>query len=197
MNEEALLRKIFGDDQKWQGKHAIYNLDWCALCRTASIHNPNCDCHGSSCNAGGCKFCREDFDVFHKCKTTVREYLTEQECAAHDKALRLIKWILESLTLGEQEIDWKRLKTTGQTSRNDDEVFKDRFQPEWNFDYEPNKKKNDPELHSRMGHAEGQEEMVQANENVQENPKGNPKGKGTCCGSQCDCRKDGSDTSVS
>ena len=151
MNEEKLLRKIFGDDQKWQGRHALYDLDWCALCRTASIHNPNCGCHGSSCNAGGCKNCGEDFDVFHKCKTTVREYLTEQECAAHDKALKLIKWILESLTLGEQEIDWKRLKTTGQTSRNDDEVFKDRFQPEWNFDYEPHKTKNDAELHSRVG----------------------------------------------
>ena len=99
------------------------------------------------------------------------------------------------MPLGEQEIDWKRLKTTGQTSRNDDETFKERFQPEWK--YEPHKTKNDAELHTGLGHAQGQEKVVQANEGVQENSQSNSQSEGTCCGSQCGCGKNGSDTSVS
>lgn len=112
------IEEILGE--KWKGK---YILDWCYECDTARI---TClECKNGSCSGGGCDKCINDFDEFHKSKTCVESYLTEEERRIYDKCLRIRKLILTSLRIGDSKIDWKKLQKDGELSSNDEKVFKE------------------------------------------------------------------------
>ena len=107
--EEAMLDDIFGDNgsrQLWKGK---YRVSWCGTCRTAYIAcvEPNCD--GTSCNGGGCEKCHEDFVEFHTCKTSIEDYLSDDEIETYRKIIHLQSLILESLRMGDKEIDFEKM----------------------------------------------------------------------------------------
>lgn len=121
MTEEQLLDDIF--DSKWVALSGNkYKISFCELCDTFSISHSKC--HGSTCNAGGCDECKEDFDEFNEYKTHIWEYLTEDEIKIYDKCLRIKKFIKESILLGQKQIDFKELNKLGKFSENDREVFK-------------------------------------------------------------------------
>lgn len=121
-DEQKLLRQIFDEDYQWKG----CELDWCSSCEVASISCP-AGCHGSSCNCGGCEVCIPLHQEFSQSKTHVRDYMTEEETKAYMKGLKLRKLILESLNLGETEINWQRLYETGELSQHDEEVFSEKL----------------------------------------------------------------------
>lgn len=111
MNEKELLDRIF-DGPKWRNR---YYVDWCEMCDTAVIACLEENCHGTTCNCGGCKVCSNDQDYqdFDKAKTRIWQYLNDDERKVYDKARWLKKYILESLKDGEYEINWRRMKEEG------------------------------------------------------------------------------------
>lgn len=109
-----------GMGNKWKGKYVV---SWCHLCNTASISHHGCPGHGSSCNAGGCPDCIEDFKEFNKLKTTVEDYITEEEAKTWEKCLRLRKHIVESLQRGEKQLYWEKLAKEGHLSQNERQMF--------------------------------------------------------------------------
>lgn len=118
MDENETLNEIFGQTPVWMGK---YKIKWCELCRTANIV---CEkCKNSSCNGGGCSECDEAFTSFSKAKTTVEEYLTDEEILVYHKAEYLRKFILESLGRGETEIDFVRMERDGELSEVTEAMF--------------------------------------------------------------------------
>jgi hypothetical protein len=112
--EEEILSSIFGEDKKWRG----YKLSWCHLCDCAIISDGK---GGTTCN---CNWSGSDEAVeeFRKTKHRVEAYLTEEEKIAYTKGMSLKKLILESLSRGENEINWGKVKY--EISENDDELFK-------------------------------------------------------------------------
>ena len=120
MNQDKILNSIFGGGL-WRDK---YQIDWCDFCRTAVIQCPVCK--NSSCNGGGCDSCSNDADYkdFHGAKTQVENYLTKKEKRVYAKALRIKKFILESLMDGHKEIPFERYEEEGKFSQNDKEDFK-------------------------------------------------------------------------
>ena len=119
-NEDALLNDILNNHPRWKG----LKLWWCDLCETASIGCNNPECHGSSCNAMGCESCIAIHKEFNKeYKTTLHEYLSHEENQTVRKAHQIQKFILESLAIGEKEINWKRMYETGHLSQQDMEIF--------------------------------------------------------------------------
>ena len=112
---------MWPDPPMWKEK---YWLSWCDLCNTASIKCPVCE-FGSSCNGGSCKECHDDFTEFHKCRTTVYEYLTEAEVKVYQKCLRVQDFIMIALERGNQTIDWRKLREEGELSKRDEEIFRE------------------------------------------------------------------------
>ena len=105
--------------KKWKDK---YIVDWCDLCRTATIRCS--DCKNSSCNGGGCPNCLDDFVEFnHQCKTSVENYLTEEEVKIYHKCLQLKKFIIKTLRNGDKEINWLELDKRGELSKYDRQFF--------------------------------------------------------------------------
>lgn len=101
-----------------------YHLIWCEPCHDATIQCTACE--NTSCNAGGCGNCLADFEYFTtNYKYRVFQYLTTDENKVYEKALQIKKFLLDSLAYGEKEINWKRLRDSGEMSRNDEEVFKE------------------------------------------------------------------------
>lgn len=118
MDENEVLNEIFGQTPLWKGK---YKIKWCELCRTSIIVCE--DCKNSSCNGGGCAECDEAFSSFAKAKTTIEEYLTEEEIYAYHKAMYLKKFIQTSLGKGENEIDFERMNRDGELSEVTRKMF--------------------------------------------------------------------------
>lgn len=118
-NEQELLSDIFGREY-WKGK---YSLWWCELCDTFSIGCTNPKCHGSSCNAGGCPECIPVHEDFHEAKTHIWQYLSEDERKTYEKIQWLKKYMKESLSLSEYEINWKRMKQQGHLCEASQEIF--------------------------------------------------------------------------
>jgi hypothetical protein len=109
MNNEMF---IFGE--RWKGKNREYSVSWCDLCDVAII---SCeDCHGSTCNCMSCEKCSEDFEEFCKYKRCVEDYLTGEEIKIYQKCLQIRKHILETIQIGEKEIDWNKLNERGDLS---------------------------------------------------------------------------------
>jgi hypothetical protein len=118
MDENETLNEIFGQTPIWKGK---YKIKWCEMCRTATIV---CEtCKNSSCNGGGCKECDADFTYFISVKTTIEEYLTDEEIEVYHKADYLKKFILDSLGKGEREIDFNRMERDGELSEVTKKMF--------------------------------------------------------------------------
>lgn len=114
--EEILLAEIF--NERWKEK---YLITWCYLCENAII---GCeDCHGTTCNGGSCEKCRDDFAEFGLNKTAVHQYLTEEEKRIYQKCLRIKHFILDTLRVGEPEINWERLSKERRLSQFDQELF--------------------------------------------------------------------------
>ncbi len=105
-----------------------YELFWCDLCGCASIVCPSCK--SGSCSCGGCEKCISDVKEFDTCKNSLRDYLTPAEQETSEKIWQLKKHILNSLELGEKEIDFQKLKETGGLSQNEEQLyFKDFLDP--------------------------------------------------------------------
>ena len=117
MQEEELLDEIFGVRKLWKGK---YRIKWCDQCGTAII---TCECSATSCNGGGCVKCSADFDEFNKAKTYPEVYMTQAEIDACEKEWFLKRYIMDSLALGEAEINWKRMLNDGELSEHCEKVF--------------------------------------------------------------------------
>ena len=118
-SEQEVLGDIFGHD-KWLNQ---FKLWWCDLCDTFSIGCNNDQCHGSSCNTSGCSECTPIYEDFHKAKTHVWEYLSADERKIYDKIFWLKRYMKESLSAGEYEINWKRFKEQGEMSKNTSALF--------------------------------------------------------------------------
>lgn len=110
------------DDRTWNVK---YILRWCYQCDSASIVCPKCNL--SSCSCGSCVECHEDFIAFNGLKTSVYEYLAENEQEIYNKGLLLRNLIVESLASGDAEINWNKLKASGNFSKHSQEIFRDNF----------------------------------------------------------------------
>lgn len=106
------------NEAQWKEK---YEISWCGMCNVAIITCPQCD--NTSCNAGGCEACDQDFTEFLQGKIGVEAYLSKEEAKIFDKARRIQKFILETLAEGHPEIDWKALRDRGKMSQNDQEHF--------------------------------------------------------------------------
>lgn len=102
----------------WKEK---YKISWCHLCDAAILTCPACE--NTTCNAGGCDACHETFIEFNKGKVTVFAYLTDDESAVYQKAMRIQNFILESLAKGRSEINWKQLDEDGEMTDHDVKVF--------------------------------------------------------------------------
>jgi len=119
MNEESILDTIFNDPKDyWKG---VYKVSWCNLCETAIISCPKCD--ATSCNCSSCEFCHKDIEDFHKAKTTLEDYLSEQEAHVLVKCQRTKKHILTCLKAGKREIDWAWLHESGHLCKADYGLF--------------------------------------------------------------------------
>lgn len=114
MNEAA---KIFRD--KWKDK---YYIDWCHLCRTAYLVCPKCGL--GSCSGGGCDECVAEQKEFYEYKTRVEDYLTEEEIQVYNKCERLKDLIMESISRHEPIVNFKKLRSEGNFSQIDEELFK-------------------------------------------------------------------------
>ena len=103
MNDSQLLIDPFLE--KWRGK---YPITWCDECDVAIIICPHC--HNSSCNGGGCDICINDQDAkdFMECNRKIQDYLNEADKLAYEKALRIKRHILDTLSDGEKTIDWEK-----------------------------------------------------------------------------------------
>lgn len=110
-------------DKTWQGKQGLYTVIWCDLCNAATIGCLETDCHGSTCNGGGCDKCKEDHAEFATYKTNVYHYLTKEEREVYDKALSIQQFIMNTVPEGMKELDWKKLDDAGCLSDYD----------RWNF----------------------------------------------------------------
>jgi len=122
MTETEFLSEIFEGGNLWKAK---YKITWCELCSCAIIVCPICK-HGS-CSGGGCDECVSDFVEFGKLKTSVTDYLTEEEIKTYWKCMELKKFILESLRENETEINFKNLQKLGKLSQWNEEMFKDKL----------------------------------------------------------------------
>lgn len=108
----------------WKG----YELIWCDLCNCASIRCP--DCNLCSCSCGSCEKCISIFKEFDTSKNSLYDYLTDKEIEVNEKIWQLKKHILNSLELGEKEINFQKLKETGGLSQNEEQLyFKDFLDP--------------------------------------------------------------------
>ncbi len=122
MKEENLLNDIFGN--KWKAKSGKeYVITWCDLCDCVSFWCREKDCHGSTCNGGGCNICGPDQNEFDEYKRHIRNYISKEELKIYEKCLRIRKFMLETITKGEKQIDFKKLKKDGCLSRIDEEYF--------------------------------------------------------------------------
>jgi len=121
--EERLLNDLFGNVKVWKGIKTNYKLGWCELCDTATISCPSCS--ASSCNCRDCEECRDDFNHFNTLKTTVFDYVTKEEWETIQKGRRLEKLILKSLSRNESEIDWAKMKESGNLCQMDEKYFKE------------------------------------------------------------------------
>ena len=121
MTDTDRLNDIFAN--LWNGEQGKHLVTWCGLCNTAIISCLEPDCHGSTCNAGGCDKCKKDFDEFNTYKTTVFEYLTDEEKSVYEKALRIQHFIMETIPTGMKELDWKKLDSEGKLSDYDRWMF--------------------------------------------------------------------------
>lgn len=100
-----------------------YSVGWCDLCDCAFIACFELNCHGSTCNAGGCDKCKDDFDEFNTYKTQVENYLTDEEKTIYNKCLRIKDFILSTIPRGDKQIDFKKLQQNGRLSKSDEKVF--------------------------------------------------------------------------
>lgn len=117
-DEEVALDSIFGDAKKWNGR----SIFWCNLCETFSL-NPECECRGTSCNAGGCEKCGPVLKEFETVKSSVEAYLTEEEVKTMQKISRLKKLIPLSISMGDKKIDWQKMETAGQLCKADHDKY--------------------------------------------------------------------------
>ena len=119
--EEELLDVIFeGNGSLWKGK---YRVKWCSLCERATIGCLDKNCHGSSCNGGGCPRCHDDFTDFNKCKIHIEDYLTSDEIKILEKSRSLKRLILRSLKNGEPEINFEKMAKNEELSLHDIQMF--------------------------------------------------------------------------
>lgn len=124
-NESDFLDDLFGEasgQNLWKNK---YKISWCDLCETYSISCLEENCHGSSCNGGGCEKCSEITADFNSAKTRPVEYLSEPEKIVARKIQFLKKYILESLKMGDYVIDWQKLETAGILCDTACDIFSD------------------------------------------------------------------------
>ena len=123
MTEDDCLSKIFG--QRWKANDGTEYIMWyCDMCECFSIGCNNKECHGSSCNCGGCDKCIKHHEEFNKYKISIKDYLNEEEKKIFDKIRQIKKHMKESLFDGDKEINWKKLKEQGKMSRWEiNEVF--------------------------------------------------------------------------
>lgn len=119
MDEEELLRRVFGLHTFWKEK---YQIGWCELCNCLYIGCPVC--HNSSCNGGGCKECHEVFEDFQNCKSQIQSYLTKEELITFEKIFFLKKLIRESVSLGDYAIDFKKFHKLELLCQREEEIFK-------------------------------------------------------------------------
>ncbi len=115
--EESLLNDIFSPGL-YKNK---YKLIWCENCDcVAFICNA---CMNGSCNGGGCDECYNDSIEFHQSKISLRDYLPEDELWIYDKIESLKYHMLRSLAKSEKEIDFNKLKESGELSQNEEKMF--------------------------------------------------------------------------
>lgn len=105
-SENEKLNEIFDSLVLYKNK---YKLIWCDTCDRAAI--VCIECNNVSCNGSGCEVCISDSDFvdFNKNVVRVEEYLTPDEMKTYIKIETIRKHIINSLSLGEQKIDFKRL----------------------------------------------------------------------------------------
>ena len=138
MTELEELDAVFNCDKKWKDEYQIF---WCELCDTFSIKCKDKTCSGSSCNAGGCDNCGEAFDDFHKAKTSITEYLNDEEKKVYEKIWWIKKYMKESLHESEYEINWKRMKQQGNLCGYSEKIFEKEIKE--SFDKQPDAKFGD------------------------------------------------------
>ena len=127
MTEENLLDDIF--DCKWTAKSGNkYVVSFCDLCDVFTISCRIEECRATTCNAGGCDICKDDFNEFRSHISYIEYYLTEEERKTYEKFRWLKKYIKESLVLGETTINWKRMKENGELCGITEEMFKKEIQ---------------------------------------------------------------------
>ena len=121
------MERIFGTGEPlWKEK---YKISWCDLCQTFSASCPEKDCHGSSCNCGGCEKCIEDLKEFNKTKPWPVGYLTDQERLVIEKYRQIKRFLSEGYKEGQFGIDWDRLYYNGRLCENDWELFDLKYEP--------------------------------------------------------------------
>lgn len=107
---EEAMDVLLGDGYpKWRG----YDVMWCDHCGTYIICCKDPECHGSSCNGGGCDKCHQDHLDFLKLKHRPEQFLSESEKAACQKRWWLKKYMKECFKLGVEPIDWRALHEKG------------------------------------------------------------------------------------
>ena len=122
MSEETTMNELCNG--KWKAKSGReYVINWCYLCDCAGFSCLEKDCHGSTCNCGGCDICGPDQDEFREYKTSIYNYLTDEEMKVYEKCLRIKKHILETIPEGMKEIDFKFLDKEGKLSQNERVMF--------------------------------------------------------------------------
>lgn len=105
---------------KWKEK---YELSYCNICECIIVVCP--ECKNTTCNAGSCSKCYDDFDEFNGLKNQVWEYLSEEEYKVIEKADWIKKYIIEAMEMGLTKIDWQKFKEEGKLCRLSEEMFKD------------------------------------------------------------------------
>jgi tRNA U54 and U55 pseudouridine synthase Pus10 len=118
MNKEEVLDKIFNKSELYKNK---YKLIWCDLCSTVAISCP--DCEGTSCNCMSCEKCFDDFTEFLELKTTILDYMPEEEFKIYEKGESLKYLMIRSFNLGDKEINWKHLIENGILTPYEEKLF--------------------------------------------------------------------------
>lgn len=124
MSERRLFNKYFG--KMFKDKYLIL---WCEMCETCIISHEKCG--GTTCNCGGRDECLVDFTEFGTFKIRIDEYLSKEELAIYEKALRIKKFILKAVELGDKEIDFEKMARFGHMSESDYGIFN--IPKEWKY----------------------------------------------------------------
>ena len=118
-DEKDILEDIFDKGELWKG---IYKIGYCRSCETVYIECPKCK--NTTCNCGGCEYCKSDFDDFSEnSKHSEWSYLSKKEKIIAHKIRFLKEYTIKCIKQGYYEINWKYLEESGNLCKMAEDIF--------------------------------------------------------------------------